>query len=72
MTNVQYITCPDCGARIPFDPLELVRGVQFACPQCPDVSIGLHPGSRDKVKSTLDELTKLREDLGKPKRPPGA
>jgi hypothetical protein len=56
MANAQYLICPVCGSKIPFDPYALVRGERFDCPNCPDVSIGLDSGSRDIVKKTLDEL----------------
>ena len=63
MANVQSIRCPVCGSQIPFDPYALVRGESFACPTCPDVSIGLDQGSRDIVKNTLDQLDSLKKKL---------
>lgn len=65
MVNEQYIRCPDCGSQIPFDPYALVRGERFACPQCPAVSIGLDPGSREIVKNSLQKLESLKKDIGK-------
>jgi hypothetical protein len=60
MQKSLYLTCPICGAQIPFDPHALIRGERFACPSCPDVSIGLDEGSRDRVKTTLHKLDRLR------------
>lgn len=38
----QNIPCPVCNTKIPFQVTELLKGVQFKCPntQC-DASIGL-------------------------------
>ena len=65
MENQQYISCPDCGSKILFDPYELVRGARFLCPQCPSVSIGLDPSSQNIVENTLDKLESLKKNLGK-------
>lgn len=67
MINEQYISCPDCGSKIPFDPYALVRGERFACPKCPAVSIGIDQESRDTVKNTLDELETLKKNIRKTK-----
>ncbi len=65
MMNEQYFRCPDCGTQIPFDPHALVRGERFACPTCPHVSIGMDLESRDTVKTTLDQMQKLKQQIGK-------
>lgn len=65
MVNEQYIRCPDCGSQIPFDPYALVRGDRFACPKCPNVSIGMDLGIRDTVKTALDKMQKLKKQMGK-------
>ena len=64
MENQQYISCPDCGSKIPFDPYALVRGARFKCPQC-SVSIGLDPGSQNIVEDTLDKFETLKKNIGK-------
>jgi len=59
------IACPVCGAAIPFDPVALASGSRFSCPSCPESTIGIESESLDKVKRTLHELLKLREQAGR-------
>ena len=60
----QYISCPDCSTRIPFDPQELIKGTRFGCPNC-SISIGIERGSRETVKDALDKLEELKREVGK-------
>jgi predicted RNA-binding Zn-ribbon protein involved in translation (DUF1610 family) len=65
MANQQYLSCPDCGSQIPFDPYALLTGASFSCPECPSVSIGLDRGSWGVVNKSLNEFEKLKQTVGK-------
>ncbi|MEM8641072.1 MAG: hypothetical protein AAGG51_20005 [Cyanobacteria bacterium P01_G01_bin.54] len=71
MVDQQYIPCPDCDSQIPFDPYVMLSGEQFSCPECPSVSIGIAPESREIVRNSLDELENLKKQLAnmKPEQP---
>ena len=66
MQNQQYICCPDCNTKIPFDTQALIAGAQFSCPSCPDVRIGIDVGSRQIVQNTLTELDKVKRNSLRP------
>ena len=68
MSNVQTLPCPmpDCGADIPFNPYELLKGTQFVCPGC-QASIGLAPESRGLVRESMEKFEALKEELLKQK-----
>jgi Transcription initiation factor IIE, alpha subunit len=50
-----FIPCPDCKTNIPFDPLLLLKGVEFTCPTCKSM-IGLATESVPQVQSALNKL----------------
>ncbi len=68
MENQQYLNCPDCGSKIPFDPYALVKGASFMCPRCPSISIGLAPGSREIVENTLNKFEMMKKKAGEMSR----
>ena len=62
----QNIACPVCSTKIPFDAMELMKGVQFKCPnsQC-DASVGIAQESRPLVGKALDKFAELKGKVGK-------
>lgn len=66
MINQQSIPCPDCQTSIFFDPQMLLKGMQFACPNC-HASLGLASESKEIVEQSLDKFNKLKSDILKMK-----
>ena len=50
-----FIPCPDCKTNIPFEPMLLLKGVEFTCPTCRSM-ISLSTESIGDVKSAIDNL----------------
>lgn len=63
----QSIPCPTCQTKIPFDPQQLLMGVQFACPGC-HALIGLPAESRPVVEETMNKFEDMKSNLGKGKK----
>ena len=62
----QVIPCPVCQTKIPFDPIQLMQGVQYACPNinC-DAVIGLAQESKPTVEAAMDKFNEMKSNLGK-------
>ncbi len=67
MAQEQYITCQSCRTAIPFSATELVKGTQFACPNC-SAWIGIGSGSRPVFKQALENLDALPHPVGRVRR----
>lgn len=56
----KYIPCPVCKSQIPVDVYQLIRGMQFLCPNC-QVAIGLSTQSQPLVEDALNKLDNLKK-----------
>lgn len=63
----QAIPCPTCQTKIPFDPQQLLMGVQFTCPGC-HALIGLSTESRPLVQETMEKFNEMKSQIGKDKK----
>ena len=62
MIAEQKIPCPVCKTPIPFDPYQLIKGVQFACPNCGAV-VGVAQQSVDTVKNAMEEFDEMKKNV---------
>lgn len=60
----QQIPCPVCNTGIPFDPRQLIAGVQFVCPNC-QASIGLAQESKALVEDTLQRFEEMKRSASR-------
>lgn len=51
------IPCPVCKTHIPFDPLLLIRGVSYPCPNCSSI-VGIATESKTNAQSAYDEMVR--------------
>ena len=63
IANDGGIPCPVCSTKIPFDVHQLMKGVQFACPQCNAV-IGLGNESKSLVETAMQKLEEAKSGSG--------
>jgi len=57
----QSLPCPNCNTNIPFDPKQLLMGVQYSCPNC-DTKIALSQEPGQTAQDTLNKFEKLKEN----------
>lgn len=62
----QYIPCPTCQTKIPFDLQLLLKGVEFVCPNCQG-SIGLAAESKGLVEETMNSFDTMKKKVVKMK-----
>lgn len=57
----QNISCPVCATKIHFDVMELMKGIQFKCPniEC-DAAVGIAQESKNLVGNALDKFAELK------------
>lgn len=59
MISEQSIPCPVCQTKIFFDPIELVRGHKFSCPQCSAV-IGIAQDALETAHQAMEKYEALK------------
>ena len=63
----QAIPCPICNTKIPYDPRQLLLGVQFVCPNCQS-AIGLAQESKPLVETTFEKFEAIRGKVATEKK----
>jgi len=58
----QTIPCPVCKTSIPFDTVQLLNGVKFACPNCKS-EIGLATESKPLVQEIMKKLEQVKNAI---------
>lgn len=64
MIQEQTLPCPTCQTKIPFDPVALIRGHKFSCPNCQSV-VGIANEEIENVSKIYQEYTKLKQKIAK-------
>lgn len=52
------IPCPVCKTNIPFDPILLLKGASFSCPNC-HAAVSISNQSMNMAQSAFQEMEKL-------------
>ncbi|MCB0707760.1 MAG: hypothetical protein KDC34_20740 [Saprospiraceae bacterium] len=52
--------CPICKTNIPFDPIGLIKGAQFACPGC-QAQIGISGQEVPRAEEALEKLEEIKK-----------
>ncbi len=66
MIAEQTIPCPTCQSKIPFDPVELIRGHKFTCATCASV-VGIAKDDLAKAGEAYQKYETLKKSLKKKK-----
>lgn len=60
ITTEQFIPCPVCETKIPFNAQQLIQGYKFTCPTCTS-AVGISARSMDLVKNTMTKFDEIKK-----------